>query len=483
MRKAILCLAPALATIILFACDDTSSMTGGGSFTFDGGEFDRIAPNYPDGAVIPDGAVPDADAEAIVLPVTVIVTANLKPEAGVVVVWHDANGAVLSTTTTDATGKAVSTGATPAMASALLGSEQGDTQVVTWTGVAAGDILRTNDITGNNTGSVSSYSVTVPAPAPNVTGAVDWTARTGECYSGTANDFGVAQDVALYPDCATSPGAVLAYSHDDTFTTINGFSFMKNLFPVTDGGTVNATTGAWAPPATANLTVANLPAGQPVQGFLAEIASSVSFRNQDGPNVDSTTLPATFHIATGFADAMQFGIRYTPTSASFASTLVIGKRTAPSTSLAVDFADALPTLTDATLDSTDGVRPTLSWTSASPLTGTDGGSASITWYVSGTEANHGWTVIVGPNATNARLPALPTTAAAWAPPDPDAGITTFDAPRVIFAESDLLPSYKELRAIAGFVIPLATFTGDPLTSAALPTNGKLRLTEYQLLPQ
>jgi hypothetical protein len=478
MRKAILCLVPAIATLILFACDDTSSMGGGGSFTFDGGQFDRIAPEIPDAAVLPDGAVADADAEAIVLPVTVIVTANLKPEAGVVVVWHDANGAVLSTTTTDATGKAVSTGATPAMASALLGTELGDTQVVTWTGVAAGDILRTNDITGNNAGTVSTYSVTVPAPAPNVTGAVDWTARTGACSSTTSQNFANPVDVALSPECATSPGAVLAYSHDDTFTTINGFSYMKNLFPVMDGGTVNATTGAWAPPATANLNVANLPANQSVQGFLSEIASSVSFRNQDAPYVDSTSLPATFNIATGFADAMQFGIRYTPSGGNFAAELVIGKRAAPSTSLAVDFADALPTLTDASVDSTDGVRPTISWTSASPLTGTDGGSASVTWYVSGTEATHGWTVIVGPSATNVRLPALPTAAAAWAPPDPDAAITSFDSPRVIFAESDLLPSYKELRAIAGFVIPLANFTGDPLTAAALPTNGKLRLTSY-----
>src|SRR4051812_20934073 len=107
MRKLVFLFAPAtLALVALMACEQDSS-GGGGQISFEGGSTSFDAP--PPTTV--DGATPDATPDAPVVPaVSVTVTSSRGPKAEVLVVFHDATGAVMETKVTGADGKATHTG-------------------------------------------------------------------------------------------------------------------------------------------------------------------------------------------------------------------------------------------------------------------------------------------------------------------------------------------------------------------------------------
>ena len=466
---------PALATLALFACDDSSGGSSSGSFTFDGGQFDASV--FDTSA--PDTFVPPVDAGPA--PVTVQVNRYLPGVPDVVVVWNDASGAILGTGKTDANGRVVIPAPAPAMVSVLLGSVATATHVVTWAGVKEGDVLRASDV--DVTGMpVSQYAVSLnTATIPNTSTGVN--VRTGTCTpGGFAPDPAQVFEVILTGACAATPGAVLATSHDGAANpAIDGYSFAKNLLPVGDGGTVAVTTGAWAAPVDFTLSVTNRPnADTLVDPWLTEIAGSIAFPNETFPTPQlDVNGNAVYKIPSGFADAQQYGFELGTFAGgnSFYSRRVVGKRAAPATTGTLDFADLLPELTSATIDTTDPVRPSITWQSAQSLATTDGGSVNLRWFA-GSDFYAAWTVIVPPSATTGtlKLPALPASASAWAPPATDGGQSPIQPPSVLFIESDALPGYDALRSVGGLAIPPLNAGGNILRDIALPTNGKVRIT-------
>src|SRR4051812_19031850 len=139
MRRYVIFLPPVVALALFIACDDSGSNGGdGGTFNFDGGNFEASTPLPPPPP--PNDSGLDAN-DSGPLPVTVVVTSHGKPVAGIPVVAHAASGAVTGTTTTAADGRASFLGVQPSMVSALLGNPAftfGGHEIVTWVGVQSG---------------------------------------------------------------------------------------------------------------------------------------------------------------------------------------------------------------------------------------------------------------------------------------------------------------------------------------------------------
>ena len=134
-KKSLVLLAPLGLTAMLYACESESGSSSSGSVTpFEGGTVDQFTTPPTDAPVTPDAPI-DAPADTTPLPqtVTVFVTkVDGTPQANVDVVFGDASGAAIATTKTGADGKATSTGALPAMATAVF-DVGGDTEALTWT--------------------------------------------------------------------------------------------------------------------------------------------------------------------------------------------------------------------------------------------------------------------------------------------------------------------------------------------------------------
>src|SRR5579883_357570 len=127
-----------------FACfsSDNSGPGPDSGFSFDAATFDAF---FPDTS-FPDGAIPDSAAEAAVdapldippAPVVVQVLSASGPEQGVNVVFQDATGAVITSGTTDATGRFGRVVPAGSMATVLLGNTANPNNM-TVVGVQPGD--------------------------------------------------------------------------------------------------------------------------------------------------------------------------------------------------------------------------------------------------------------------------------------------------------------------------------------------------------
>jgi hypothetical protein len=179
-----------------------------------------------------------------------------------------------------------------------------------------------------------------------------------------------------------------------------------------------------------------------------------------------------FPSPPGFAEALQANV--TGYYAQSARRKIV-KRIAPASTIAVDVATNLPGLTGAAQDSTNSLRPSVTWTAEASLSSTDGGAVTIRWYNSGEEMQRSWTFIVPPTATTVTAPQMPSQLESWLPVD-DAGSVSFQPPEVLFGESTGIPSYREFRAAEGVVVPSSNALDD--NTLLLPADGTLRLTEY-----
>jgi hypothetical protein len=463
MRRTAVVLAPLAALCTLFACEDASVI----------GQPDPFVP--PDAAnldvVAPDVYTPPERETGTSLPplaVTVVVTNRGKFVSDRLVVFHGADGAVLSSAKTDVDGRATSTGAVPAMASVLLGTEKSyKREIITWTAVEAGDVLFASDVSDDETGS---FGVVFPGAAE---GASSYSASAGGCTGFTGDP---SQVLTLYvdPGClgptqsavlgrATGDGAVVAYA------------FKRNAgFPPADGGSAAVTLGPWVTPENVTMTFANAPQGDvSIDQRLFEIANGAWFHNEErtfaGEGVE-------FKVAPGFADARQ-GLVRVGLGAAGAST-VIARRAAPTATMALDFAGALAPFADATLETTNLVRPEVSWTFASALGNADGGAVQIHWWRPSDDTAFVWSFVVPPNATRVKAPAMPAEAAGWLPDD-EAGAPFFEEPELAFAHSDLLAGYNQFRAAQGLLLTGKHVTRDD--AIVLPANGNLKATVFQKL--
>ncbi len=456
----------ALGLVGLFACEDEPS--NGQTFDFpEAGLSDTTQPPI-------DSSTPPPDAPFDALPkpttVSVIVTGRDGPRADVTIVFHDATGGVVETKTTGANGTAVSTVATaPAMVTALVGTNN-DKHLVTWTGVEGGDALQLRDI-DRTTGLVGNINVSFPYVMTDA-GAIRATIEASGCDYFAENGTGPFQ-VPLYGDCYRASTSVLATAFDEGDTLV-GYSFSKTVAPPADGGEASVTTGDWNPPTTTTVMLANTSANDRYEVDLYEISQGFGYRKRGVRDVDVASVP--FATAGGFADAIQGNMMIRTSSGSRA----VVKRQPVSTSITLDWGQALPTINDVTRDATDARRPTFTWTAAASLANTDGGILRTRFY--GTQdANYFWTFVVPPNATSVKAPALPAQAEDWLP-IADAGAEAYgELPDVLFVESDLLPGYAQFRAQQGVLLGIdtrSTRLGGNISVPTLPQNGSLRATLY-----
>jgi hypothetical protein len=462
MRKIVLLLGPAVASLALFACEDSGSGSPG-IFTTDSAPFETSPPG--------EGGLPDVAVDAPAVPgsVTVNVVRGAGPAAGVIVVFHGATGAVLETKTTGADGKATSSaGTTPSQATALLGGE-GTRRIVTWTVVQPGDELLVRDFGVSGS---ASYDITTQGI---FAGATSMNASIGSCMGS-----GITSPISMYltSDCVRPTTAILARAFGPTAPEPVAYAFAKGKPAPSDAGAGSATVGAWLTPTSTMVTPKNLPAEARASSALFEIADNLGIENTTGV-INRLTGATTFSIAPGFADAHQAAVRVEPDQVPGAQ-LTIAKRGAPAANTDIDFAAPLPTINGATLVAANLAQPQVDWTTlgGTPLSATDGGSVFLIWY-DRNETYGTWTLIVPPNATTAKAPALPAAAAAWAPHGAnDAGddAVLFDVPTVVFAEADALPDAAAYRRQIGLVLPPRGYSPD--SRAILPAAGTIKLTSF-----
>ncbi len=459
MRKPtlLLLLGPAaLALLPLTACENDPPNGAGPDLAMDGSvaTFDATTSTFD--APAPDASTPDAPPGPFV---SVTVDGSRGPKAGVRIVFHDTKGAVIETKLTGADGRAIHTGPTPAMASALLAVGR-QPHIVTWTGVEDGDELHVRDEDAEEM--VGIYQVTFSSFSDS--GANQYFVAS-PC--GTNMSYGTATELPLYGRCAGSQNAVLATAR--TFSgNVTGHSFKRGNAAVTDGGTGAITLGDWKAPSTLTLSVLNAPGDGSFDARLLEVADGAGFpsriRTSEGSNV-------VFSIATGFADAYQTTIAATDATDSRRT---IAKRFAPSTSVALDYASLLPAIDDASLDTSNPRRPIVSWTAGSSA-GTDGGLVQIS-FLGSQNKFHYWTFVVPPGSDTVTAPEMPAEAESFLPFAPDSGMESyFRIPEVLFMEADILPSYASFRSRHHELLGLPLGFYD-FNLSALRTNGTYRTT-------
>ena len=468
MRRAAWFLGPfTLVAGAVFACEADTTTGGGPTFQLDGSvpPFDAGQAPFDAGQAPFDAGVPDSgpDAPSGSPSVTVTVTGRTGPKADVRVVFHDANGAVLETKLTDASGKATSTGTLPSMASALLGTS-GQRQIVTWTGLEDGDDLAVREPEIFAEVMVGEYEVTIPSRID------DMAARYDVHVSGCSNGLGrgTSATVALWDTCVSGDkSAVLVRAYDgDTQPVSHSF---KKANPVpTDGGTVAVLTGPWMPATPVTITATNTPEGASFHAQLLAIADGYGYEHGFDPLADGSV---TFFTADGFAEALQSSIMLS----SGSGRRVIAKRVAPGPAISFDAAQLLPEIEGMDIGGTDARRPVISWT-ASSTAGTDGGIVRV--FFSGQDGGNAWTFVVPPGATSVTAPAMPPEAESFLPAS-DAGPNAFWRQEATFIEADVIPSYKAFRNQQGTLFPVRdSFFAFPV----LPANGTYRMTSWVPLP-
>lgn len=475
MRRFLILVGPIVAASFAFACEDDPLNNPGTNFP-EAGAFDSTRPPTDSSTPLPDAAPDGGDSALPPQPVSVVVANRKGPRQGIVVVFHDATGAVLETKTTDATGRATSNaaGPIPAMATALLGKDIGlSRHILTWTGVEAGDELIAEDPEAYDP--LGKFAVTLPGSLTDDAGTVatSFTARIGNCEG--YGDPTAPIDLFVSNQCTGPQNAPIVTAYDQGGTPL-GFAFKKNVAPPIDAGTVNVDplTG-WTAMNTFTVTVQNPPGVAPLNANLLEIASSVATSNGTAYIFDGNN-QAKFKVAPGYADAYQASVRYFDTG----KTRRLATRFASAaTSATFDFQQALPEITDVTVDAADRKRPSLSWTSASSLAGTDGGYLRATVSFENEDRTK-WTIVVPPGATSGtvKAPSLPGAESALFLPDPDASSPNWSLPEAVFAEADSLADYKAFRKFQGLVNE-----ADGTPAGFLPANGSVRTTSKESFQQ
>ncbi len=471
--------APALLLVPVVACEDSSSGSAT-PFTFEAGPGFEAGPTPEAGPLPADDAGVDA-ADVFVPPapkgVTVTVLDDVLPKANVRVISQDATGAVLGDAKTDATGK-LAIAAAPSMVTVLV-TTSGAPSPVSFLAVADGDnlVVRIPPAVLSEQSPTGQYAITfTPGGAGQSVRANVYVGGTYGCQA-TSDDTSAPAPftIDLFPTCLAASNTVFAQGTNGQFAT-DGFSFKKGVAaPVNANMPVNVTLPAWTTPGTTTLKATNIPGGS-IQNTssLYMIAGGASFQANAGTLGNLTSAGQDYVTATGFADAYQAVVRTHDDVGNFTVESSIVRRettTAPATATLAtfDFANSLPYITNAAVDTTTASRPVLTLTSDSPLTAADAGVVVLSW-TTATQGNASWTFVVPASAAATfKAPALPTDAEAVTfTPVGGVGVDS-----VVFFEATQLPSYKEAKLLP--ISPRATLRLLD-ESVALPANGTVRLT-------
>jgi hypothetical protein len=390
-------------------------------------EVDADAADDPvDGAVAAD-AGPDADA-APPSPVTMNVTLGGAPEPGVLVVFNDAQGAILSSGTTDATGAFAAI--VPSGSQVTVVFVNTGVRIETVTGLEPGDVLHATDLAPRSvTLDIDSIPDNPPADAARglvLVGSYSDCAQT----MGVSDTVGIPFDFAFPIGCAQSDVvSPIFLAYDSTYTEI-GYTFQKNVAldgnGVDGGGIPVNVTHPWAPSATMTLTtpITALPLGslayeESSGGTVDESSFAPGMGSQD-EDMDAGIYMTTSTMHPDYPDAVQIEAtvyEVQPTQAAFLSFQGRATRIPPPTSagtLSVDLSNLLPAITAASYTGNVGTPTAISWTTAAPLSDADG---LVVWFdgMNAGNAYATWTVFGPATATSCTLPTLPPSAANLAP--------------------------------------------------------------------
>lgn len=464
MRRTIILAGPLAAALFVFACEDDAINNPTTGFP----EAGTVDTNRPptDGNVPTQDAGPDGDATLPPQPVTVVVANRKGPRAGITVLFHDAMGAVLETKTTDATGRATSNpaGPIPAMATALLGQSLLQHELLTWTGVEAGDELVAAD--PEPIEDLGQMAIDYPL----LTGATGYTARLGSCQEFSAGAV-TPINLPVTTECTGPQNAPIVSATDDNGTLL-GYAFKKNVAPPTDGGVVNVDNLTWVTNSTFTVNVLNKPGIVGANARLLEIANNIATPNFTAFGLNGSD-QAPFKVAPGYAEFYQASTS-APGTVNGTERTLSTRLVGTATSVTFDYQQALPELSTMGVDDVDKKRPVFSWSSVSTLAGSDGGYVRAMIFLP-TDDRTRWTIVVPPGATTGtvKAPVLPPAQAAIFLPDPDAGfVGNWGQSEVLFAEADSLADYKAFKKFQGIVNQAE---GTP--SGFLPANGSYKTTK------
>jgi hypothetical protein len=404
-----------MALAVLDACgDDTAhAPVSDGGVVGDATNENEGGPG--DGAVAADAALEDN------------VSVTVVGEAGVLVVFHDATGAVIESKVTNASGTAKSEGALPAMATVLV--QHGDRhEIVTWVGVERGDRLVLRDPTKSVV--VGSYEVTFPGPFSD---AGFYSVFTGSCGTGTNTK---TTTYPLSPACSGAENSILGAAFGSGTDPI-AFSIKKGVVPPTDGGTLAVTTEAWTAPGATTVTVDHAPETSHRAVQLTSIASGLPFTGNLAPLVDGGQ---TFAVPSTFADNQQAS--FFVDGAEKGAWRAVSRRVgAGARNVALDFATAPPELGGEHLGG-DAQRFGVLWTGATA--DTTGGVVRVSFRGQYVGEGYAWTFIVPPGTTKLTAPAIPSAGASFLP-EADAGTSGFVKPEIAFVKTDILANYRAFR--------------------------------------
>ncbi|AKU96303.1 hypothetical protein AKJ09_02967 [Labilithrix luteola] len=421
-------------------------------------------------AANPDGDADVADtAPALPQAVTVNVVRSMKPAAGVTVVFHDASGAVLGSTKTDAAGKAVSTGAIPAQVSVLLGAASWLRSVHTWTSVEAGDELFVTDFSPMGGEELGHITVTLPG---EVMGSSWYYANVGSCgVARQGKNVGTPASITMRAECVRPQNAILGRSAGDR---TNGFAFLKGVPAPAPAAGVDVTLGSWwFTAAMASVNILNPPSSLTNTKLdLDDILGDVAYPSD---SMYLKTATASLAFAAGFADAHQFtaldGAYPTPRS-------LVTRIPSTKSSVTLDFGTAPPAIKDMTLAATNRERPELSWTLPAGMSTVDGALGAVD-YQADNQTKYRWSFVLPPNATSARFPELPAEVADWVaftPKPAEIGFSGFTSLNLTLVSSDLLDGYGAFRTEVGRLVPLEFDEQYRVSHIMLPKDGALATT-------
>ena len=480
--------------LLPLACFGSDGKNGGGATIdagFDGTSFEASGDDSSsDGPATNDGPV-DAMAEAVAdvqldvpvdsppQPVTMTVVTPTGPKQGITVVFEDATGTVLATVVTDATGKASHVVPAGSQVTVLIGSPTSP-QITTIAGVAPGDMLTALDTTS------------AAAPTVSLDAVPTWTADAGAAnyavYAGAScwNTFMTPPVTFTLSTACQQAGKfpLLVIAQNATFLPV-GFTYQKgNSITTDDAGIAHASLagGTWTTTAPLTQTVQTSNSSGTLSGAIgfSEIAGGVPLQTSSFlPSPDDAGAQGSAYIVhPGYADAVQAEVNVL-TIVSGASLAAIATQSAPPTTsgtTSLDVSTLLPSITNATVDSTTPAQPGMSWTSASSLASTAGFIVQIGWTAStdaGTVSGT-WTIYAPPSATSVKAPALPSSATGWAPPTG----ASFAFPTLAAVKATFLPGYDAFRAqTSSFPMPNVYQTGVAIVPT-LPAMGTLWLTTY-----
>lgn len=440
-------IAPVLALLpVAAACEDSSSSSGG-QFTVEAGPgFEAGSTPSPEaGPEAPDAA--DAFVPPVIKGVTVTVTPGVNSNVGVRVILHDASGAVIGETKTDATGKAVLPTA-PSMVTVLTIHGTNEPAPVTFMGVADGDKLTVlTPVVTPNPVQLGSYAVTLTdSGATDGTTLYEVFTAGSACYS--SNNVNTAPISLLTFDYCVpgAKGTVLARA-SSTGSTL-AYAFGKDLAKPAGGGAVNVAASVFKPKGATTVLGTHVPASQTLFGAarLGGIANGTFF--EFGGVGGSLADGVVFDTATDFAEAYQTQVTLGGPSSARSVLVRRDPTTAPASSMlpAFDFDTMLPLLSTTNVTTPVAGRADITMTSVAPTTGADLGVVEIRWFNTPLDSSLRWKFVVPPGTTSLSVPALPADLAMTAPANSITIhlVTFIDAPQLTgYGQAKVLPIPSE----------------------------------------